>query len=228
MRAGTGHCPEVRGAGPQPRRAAFDYGSHTSRVTASGCLGRLNVFASRTPQIPDWLAEVLPAGARVGIDPFCHTVDAVRALSSKLQVRHTHAHTNTHAQAYTHIPACFLGTFVCAPRAPFGAAEGGVKGTQAAPPQRQYTHAHTSRRQARGKELVPLLADGNLVDAAWGETQPPLPLAPLRVHAAEWAGQGVPEKLSEMRAKMKGEGGETRQPGRRRRRCAGAGPSVAT
>ena len=62
MRAGTGHCPEVRGAGPQPRRAAFDYGSHTSRVTASGCLGRLNVFASRTPQIPDWLAEVLPAG----------------------------------------------------------------------------------------------------------------------------------------------------------------------
>jgi len=39
------------------------------------------------PQIPDWLAEVLPAGARVGIDPFCHTVDAVRALSSKLQVR---------------------------------------------------------------------------------------------------------------------------------------------
>ena len=37
-------------------------------------------------QIPDWLAEVLPAGARVGIDPFCHTVDAVRSLTSKLQV----------------------------------------------------------------------------------------------------------------------------------------------
>ena len=30
---------------------------------------------------------MLPAGARVGIDPFCHTVDAVRSLSSKLQVR---------------------------------------------------------------------------------------------------------------------------------------------
>jgi hypothetical protein len=39
------------------------------------------------PEIPDWLAEVLPAGARVGIDPFCHTVEAVRSLSSKLQVR---------------------------------------------------------------------------------------------------------------------------------------------
>jgi hypothetical protein len=38
-------------------------------------------------QIPDWLAEVLPAGTRVGIDPFCHTVDAVRSLRTKLQVR---------------------------------------------------------------------------------------------------------------------------------------------
>ncbi|KIY93943.1 X-Pro aminopeptidase, partial [Monoraphidium neglectum] len=93
------------------------------------------------PEIPDWLAEVLPAGTRVGIDPFCHTVDAVRSLRTKLQ--------------------------------------------------------------ARGKELVPLLADGNLVDAAWGDAQPELPLSPLRVHALQWAGQGVADKLAAMRQKMK-------------------------
>jgi hypothetical protein len=58
--------------------------------------------------------------------------------------------------------------------------------------------------QARGKELVPLLADGNLVDAAWGDAQPELPLSPLRVHALQWAGQGVADKLAAMRQKMKG------------------------
>jgi hypothetical protein len=62
------------------------------------------------------------------------------------------------------------------------------------------------RPQAKGKELVPLLADGNLVDAAWGAAQPPLPLAPMRVHPLEWAGQGVAAKLGEMRTKMKGGG----------------------
>lgn len=36
--------------------------------------------------MPDWLAEALPAGARVGIDPFCHTVDSVRTLVNKLEV----------------------------------------------------------------------------------------------------------------------------------------------
>ena len=51
---------------------------------------------------------------------------------------------------------------------------------------------------------MPLLADGNLVDAAWGAAQPPLPLTPMRVHPAQWAGQGVGDKLESMRAKMKG------------------------
>jgi hypothetical protein len=53
--------------------------------------------------------------------------------------------------------------------------------------------------QASGLELVPLLADGNLVDAAWGAERPALPDAPLRVHALEWAGQSVQQKLAEVR-----------------------------
>ena len=51
---------------------------------------------------------------------------------------------------------------------------------------------------------MPLLADGNLVDAAWGEIQPPLPATPLRDHPLVWAGQGVADKLADMRHKMKG------------------------
>jgi Xaa-Pro aminopeptidase len=38
------------------------------------------------PQLEDWLAENLPEGGRVGIDPFLHTVDAVRRLKAKLEV----------------------------------------------------------------------------------------------------------------------------------------------
>ncbi|KAI8470117.1 MAG: hypothetical protein J3K34DRAFT_459008 [Monoraphidium minutum] len=57
--------------------------------------------------------------------------------------------------------------------------------------------------EAKGKELVPLLADGNLVDAAWGAAQPPLPATPMRVHAMEWAGESVASKLAQMRNKMK-------------------------
>jgi len=51
---------------------------------------------------------------------------------------------------------------------------------------------------------VPLLADGNLVDAAWAAAQPELPLAPMRIHALEWAGQGVADKLTNMRQRMQG------------------------
>lgn len=54
---------------------------------------------------------------------------------------------------------------------------------------------------ARGKELVPLLADGNLVDAAWGAAQPPLPAAPLRVHPLRWAGQAAAEKIAQARGR---------------------------
>jgi hypothetical protein len=34
----------------------------------------------------DWLAQNLPEGGRVGVDPFCHTVDSVRRLQKKLTV----------------------------------------------------------------------------------------------------------------------------------------------
>ena len=37
-------------------------------------------------QLEDWLADNLPEGGRVGIDPFLHTVDAVRKLKAKLEV----------------------------------------------------------------------------------------------------------------------------------------------
>jgi hypothetical protein len=53
--------------------------------------------------------------------------------------------------------------------------------------------------QARGLEVVPLLADGNLVDAAWGPERPGLPEAPMRVHDLQWAGQNIQQKLTEVR-----------------------------
>uniref|UniRef100_A0A383V906 Uncharacterized protein n=1 Tax=Tetradesmus obliquus TaxID=3088 RepID=A0A383V906_TETOB len=94
------------------------------------------------PEINDWLADSLPEGSRVGFDPFCHTVEAVNKLKSKLQ--------------------------------------------------------------EKGLEAVPLLADGNLVDQAWGADRPGLPTAPLRVHAAEWAGASIQQKVVEVRQKLAG------------------------
>jgi hypothetical protein len=41
--------------------------------------------APRPLQIEDWLASTLPEGGRVGIDPFCHTIDGVRRLQRKLE-----------------------------------------------------------------------------------------------------------------------------------------------
>ncbi len=35
-------------------------------------------------QLEDWLAGSLPEGGRVGIDPWCHTVNSVRTLQRKL------------------------------------------------------------------------------------------------------------------------------------------------
>jgi Xaa-Pro aminopeptidase len=37
------------------------------------------------PDLGDWLAEALPAGARVGLDPWCHTSEGVRALKRTLE-----------------------------------------------------------------------------------------------------------------------------------------------
>lgn len=53
-----------------------------------------------------------------------------------------------------------------------------------------------------GKALVPL--PGNLVDAVWGKAMPAPPAAKLRVHALQWAGQAVAEKLDALRGKLEG------------------------
>lgn len=37
------------------------------------------------PELGDWLAEHLPPGARVGLDPWCHTSEGVRALKRTLE-----------------------------------------------------------------------------------------------------------------------------------------------
>lgn len=37
------------------------------------------------PDMEDWLAANLPEGGRVGIDPFCHTIDTFRRIDRKLQ-----------------------------------------------------------------------------------------------------------------------------------------------
>ncbi len=57
--------------------------------------------------------------------------------------------------------------------------------------------------EAAGKGLRPIY--GNLVDRVWGSDRPAAPSAPLRVHALEHAGQSVSDKLTAVRAKMKGE-----------------------
>ncbi|GIL92401.1 hypothetical protein Vretimale_6469 [Volvox reticuliferus] len=96
------------------------------------------------PDLEDWLAANLPDGARVGIDPWVHTVNSVRNLRRKLE--------------------------------------------------------------EAGKVVVPLLSDGNLVAKVWGSQRPPAPSAPLRVHDMEWAGEGVPAKLTRMREQMRAAG----------------------
>lgn len=55
---------------------------------------------------------------------------------------------------------------------------------------------------AAGKAVVPLLADGNLVDAAWGGEQPAPPKTPLRVHPLQWAGADIGTKLAALRPQL--------------------------
>jgi hypothetical protein len=38
-------------------------------------------------QLDEWLVTNLPEGSRVGLDPFCHTVDSLHKLKDKLEVR---------------------------------------------------------------------------------------------------------------------------------------------
>jgi Xaa-Pro aminopeptidase len=62
--------------------------------------------------------------------------------------------------------------------------------------------------QAAGKTLVPLVADGNLVDKVWDAERPPLPSAPLRVHPAEWCGESISDKLTALRGKLAAAGAD--------------------
>jgi len=42
----------------------------------------------------------------------------------------------------------------------------------------------------------------NLVDQVWGDSRPPMPTSPFRVHPLEYAGKSVPEKVEEIRDEM--------------------------
>lgn len=42
-------------------------------------------------QIDEWLVTNLPEGARVGLDPFCHTVDGLNKIKAKLEVSEVQA-----------------------------------------------------------------------------------------------------------------------------------------
>ncbi len=57
---------------------------------------------------------------------------------------------------------------------------------------------------AKGITLVPLQAD--LVDQVWGDNQPPMPDAPVRVHPDSVAGETVAEKLGRLFLRMEREG----------------------
>ncbi|KAF6262047.1 peptidase M24, structural domain-containing protein [Scenedesmus sp. NREL 46B-D3] len=61
-----------------------------------------------------------------------------------------------------------------------------------------------AKLQEKGLEAVPLLADGNLVDQAWGADRPGMPTAPLRVHEAVWAGASIQQKVDEVRQSLAG------------------------
>ena len=43
----------------------------------------------------------------------------------------------------------------------------------------------------------------NLVDPIWGDSRPPIPQSPFRVHPLEYAGTSMPDKVTQVRAEMK-------------------------
>ncbi len=58
------------------------------------------------PEIPEWLADTLHEGARVGIDPFLHTVFAPSGLLHR--VENLAAHMQRRAACYRQQLACSL------------------------------------------------------------------------------------------------------------------------
>ncbi|GAX82461.1 hypothetical protein CEUSTIGMA_g9888.t1 [Chlamydomonas eustigma] len=71
-----------------------------------------------------------------------------------------------------------------------------------------FVHTLDSVKKLKGKlepaglHMVPLLHDINPVDQAWGSSRPELPQDAVRVHAMEWAGESVSDKLCRMRTKI--------------------------
>ncbi|CAI5492359.1 unnamed protein product [Closterium sp. Naga37s-1] len=149
------------------------------------------------PSVADWLAEALPAGSRVGVDPvsgmedgkkgrvgvdpFVHSADKVRGLADTLA-------------------AC-----VCVHPSP----------SSFPPPslfRLQFVHSAENVRgladtlAASSSVVVPLLRESNPVDVVWGAERPPPPSAPMRVHPIEFAGQTVRAKLQQLRAEMRDAG----------------------
>jgi len=99
-----------------------------------------------TPEISEWLIATLPKGARVGIDPFLHTMESARKLGKDLA--------------------------------------------------------------AKGLTLVPLFS-GNLVDGVWGDTRPAPPAGKIEVHAMEWAGASVKDKVESLSKEVKTAGADS-------------------
>lgn len=138
-------------------------------------------------QVHEWLADTLPAGARVGIDPLVHTIEAAEKLRRRLRA------------AGKELVALAPG------ENPVDAVWGAAR--PAAPDVSLGRCCGASWRRA-------LWVVGGLGMAActtvcrpvailsMPRPAPPRPQAPLRVHPAEWAGQSVADKLGAMRQQM--------------------------
>ncbi|CAI6003806.1 unnamed protein product [Closterium sp. NIES-65] len=135
------------------------------------------------PSVADWLAEALPAGSRVGVDPvsgmedgkkgrvgvdpFVHSADNVRGLADTGWCRCCARAT----------PLTWFGA-----RRSVGRGGGPVGAAERPPPPSAPMWVHP-------------------IEFA-GQTGPPPPLAPMRVHPIEFAGQTVRAKLFPIQTKL--------------------------
>ncbi|CAI5982289.1 unnamed protein product [Closterium sp. NIES-64] len=180
------------------------------------------------PSVADWLAEALPAGSRVGVDPFGHSADNVRGLADTLAASLSfeqpclmnHLRLSRHPQhplpppsrrlQFVHSAdnvrglADTLAACVCVHPSP----------SSFNPPslfrcRLQFVHSADNVRgladtlAASSSVVVPLLRESNPVDVVWGAERPAPPSAPMRVHPIEFAGQTVRAKLQQLRAEMR-------------------------
>eukprot|EP00798_Chlamydomonas_sp_ICE-L_P002572 gene2572-30958_t len=141
--------------------------------------------------VDDWLAEHLPEGGSVGIDPFVHTVSSVKQLKQKLEAANKHL-----------FPLLEGGTLVDTTLVPH--LKGGNLVDKAANKHLvPLLEGGNLLDKAASKHLVPLLEGGNLVDKVWATERPSAPTSPVRIHPAEWAGETVSSKLERTRKEMK-------------------------